>query len=172
MLCRPGGLGLFEFAQGFLLVGLETGDTAGLLEDLTSVLRAGTQHLVDTPLFHQGVGGGPDTGVHEQPGDVLQAAGGLVQEVLAFARAEDAAGDGDFIVVGAEGFLAIGEGDADFRHPEGLAGVGAVEDDIFHFAAAQGLGAGLAEYPSDGIGDIAFSAPVRSDDGSHAGLKG
>ena len=101
----------------------------------------------------------------------LQAAGRLVDEVLAFAGAEDAAGDGDLVELGAEDVLAVGEGDADLGHAQGLVGVGAVEDAVFHLRAAQRLGALLAENPADGVGDVALAAAVGADDGRHAGFE-
>ncbi len=80
------GLGVLELAEGFLLVGLELGDAAGFLENRAPVFGVGAQDLVDAALFHEGVGDGADAGVHEEALDVLQAAGGLVDEVLRLRR--------------------------------------------------------------------------------------
>ena len=50
--------------------------------------------------------------------DVAQAAGRLVQLVLARAVAENAPRDGDFVVGRAEFLLAIAEGQRDLGHAE------------------------------------------------------
>ena len=46
----------------------------------------------------------------------------------------------------------------------------AVEDDVFHLFAAEGFRALLAEYPGDGVGNIALAATVRADDRRDAGI--
>ncbi|OQB34958.1 MAG: hypothetical protein BWY09_02494 [Candidatus Hydrogenedentes bacterium ADurb.Bin179] len=162
---------MFELAGGLALVHLELGDAAGLLEDFAAVLRAGAEDLVDPPLLHEGIGGGPDAGVHEEALDILEPAGGFIEEILALAGAEDTAGDGDLVEFGAEDGFAIGEGDVDLGHAEGFADIGAVEDTIFHLGAAEGAGAGFAQHPADGVGDVAFATAVGPDDGGEAGLE-
>ena len=112
-----------------------------------------------------------DARVHEEALDVAEAAGRAVDEVLALAGAEDAAGYGDLVVLEAELLLAVGEGDGDLGHAEGLVVVGAGEDDVGHRAAAQGGGALLAEDPADGVRDVGLAAAVGADDGGDAGLE-
>jgi hypothetical protein len=56
------------------------------------------------------------------------------------------------------------------RHAQRLARFGAVEDHILHLLAPQSrLRALLAEHPEDGIHNVAFSGPVRPDDGGDTG---
>ena len=168
------GLGELELAEGFLLVLLELGNAGGFLEDGAAVLGLGREEGGDLSLLHDGVGGAADAGVHEEFVDVAEAAEGAVDAVFALAVAVDAAGDGDFVVVGLEGLLAAGEGHGDFGEVGGgallVAGgaFGAVEDDVGHFAAAEGLGGGLAEDPADGVHDVGLAAAVGADDAGDA----
>ena len=53
------------------------------------------------------------------------------------------------------------------RGPAGGAG----EDDVFHLAAPQRLRALLAQYPGDGVDDVGFARPVRTDHGGDARLE-
>jgi hypothetical protein len=100
--------------------------------------------------------------------DVLEPAGGFVEEVLGVAIAEDAAGDADLVPIDAELLLAIGEPQGDLSHAEGGAGIGAREDDVGHLAAAEGLRGLLAEDPAHGVEDVGFAAAIGADDGGDA----
>ena len=164
-------VGRLELAERLAAVGAEAGDAGRLLEDRAAVLGAGGEDRVDLALGHHGVGRRADARVHEEALDVAEAAGRAVDEVLALAGAEDAAGDGDLVVLEAELLLAVGEGDGDLGHAEGLVLVGAGEDDVGHRAAAQGGGALLAEDPADGVRDVGLAAAVGADDGGDAGLE-
>ena len=156
-------VGRLELAQRLAAVGAEAGDAGRLLEDRAAVLGAGGEDGVDLPLGHHGVGRRADARVHEEALDVAEAAGRAVDEVLALAGAEDAAGDGDLVELEAELLLAVGD--------EGLVVVGAGEDDVGHRAAAQGGGPLLAEDPADGVRDVGLAAAVGADDGGDAGLE-
>ena len=165
------GLGMVQLAQGFLLIGLILADPAGFLEHLAAVIGTRTENLVDAPLLHHTVGVGPQSGIHEQALDVLETALGLINEILALARTEDAAGHGDLVVLSAQHRLAIGEGEADFGHGQRFDLVGAVEDHIGHGAAAQRLGALLAQYPANRVRHVALAAAVGPDDRHHSRFK-
>jgi hypothetical protein len=165
------GVGLFELVERLLAVGLELGDAGGLLEDAAPVLGLGGEDHVDLALGHDRVAGGADARAHEQAVDVAQAAGRLVEEVVALAGAEDTAGDGDLVELRGQHALAVGEGDADFGEAQGLARVGAAEDHVLHLRAAQRRGTLLAEHPADGVGDVALAAAVGADDRHHAGFE-
>ncbi len=164
-------LGVLELAERLFLLAFEFGDARRLLEDGAAVLRAGREDLVDLPLLHDRVGGPADAGVHEELVDVAQAARVLVDLVLAGAVAEEAAGDGDFVELGAELVLAVAEGQRDLGHAERLAGVAPAENDVLHLAAPERLGRLLAEHPADRIEDVAFAAAVRPDDGGDARME-
>ena len=164
-------LGVLEFAEGLFLLRLVLRDAGGLFEDGATVLGTAVEQLRRATLLHDGVGAAPDTGVHEETVDVLQAAGGAVDEVLGLAVAEDAAGDADFIPLHAQLLFTLGEGHRDLGHIVGLTGIGAVENDIGHFTAAKGLGRLLAEHPADGVQNVRFTASVRTDDGGHPAVE-
>ena len=149
-------LGVLELAQRLLFLALVLRDAGGFLENRAAILRARREDRVDLALLHDRVGGAADAGVHEQAVDVAQAARRLVELVLARAVAENAAGDRDFVVGGAELLLAIAEGQRDLGHAERRARFGAGKDDVLHFAAAQGLGRLLAEHPADASRERCF----------------
>jgi hypothetical protein len=165
------GLGVLELAERLLFLALVFRDAGGFLEDGAAVLRARGKDEIDLALLHDGVGGAADAGVHEELVDVAQAAGRLVELVLAGAVAEDAARDGDLVVLDPEVLLAIAEGERDFGHAERGARVGAGEDDVLHFTAAERLGRLLAEDPADAVEDVAFATAVRPHDGGDAGVE-
>src|SRR5262249_51151636 len=156
-------------AERFCLLGLEPADAGGLLEDGPAFLGRGLQEDVDAALLDDAIGVGPGAGAEEQIFDVLEPAELVVDEVFAFARAVDAAGDLDLVGLGGESAAAVVEGHGNFGQAEAAAGRGAVEDDVGHLAAAQALGALLAEDPADGVDYIAFAAAVGPDDGRDPG---
>ena len=165
------GLGVLELAERLFFLALVLGDTGGLLENRAAVLGTRGENRVDLALLHDRVGGASDAGVHEHAVDVAQAAGGFVEFVFAGAVTEDAPGDGDFVVGGAEVLFAIAEGERDFGHAERGPRFGAGEDDVLHFAAAEGLGRLLAKDPADAVEDVAFAAAVGADDGGDSGME-
>ena len=81
-----------------LLLRLELGDARGLFEDQAAVLGFAGEDLGDVALRHDAVAGPAHAGAHEELLDVLEPAGGLVDEIFAATVPEDAAGDGDFVV--------------------------------------------------------------------------
>ena len=175
-------LGAFQLGFGQALLGLEPGDSGRFFDDRAPVLRLGTEDLPDTTLLDDGVAFRPEAGAHEQVLDVAQAGGAPVDEVFAFARAVEAARDGDLGVLGRvsafHGLELVGrvfvvdvgihQGHGDVGHAEGLAVARSGEDDVFHAGAAEALGGLLAEHPTDGIADVALAAAVRADDGGDA----
>ena len=96
--------------------------------------------------------------------DVLEADRLLVDEILALPVAEDAAAEGDFIVVRCEDPRAARERQGDFRHPERRAFVCAVENDVSHLSAAERFGRGLAKDPAHRIDDVRLAAAIRTHD--------
>src|ERR1019366_4581713 len=172
-------LGAFQFGFGEALPSLELGNSGGFFDDAAAVLRLGAEDLADAPLLDDGVAFGTESGADEQILDVAQAGAAAIDEVFAFAGAIEAAGDGDFGVLGrvaafhglqfVRGVFAIEVGihqrHGDVGHAEGFAVARAGEDDVFHAGAAEALGGLLAEDPADGIADVAFAAAVGADNG-------
>ena len=160
-----------QAADRLLALGQIFGDTAGLLEDPSALLRLGGEDHVDMPLLDDRVRPAPQAGAEKELLDILQATGGVVDQVFAFPGAIDAAGD-----------RQLGEGDrqhppvvvdrqADFRHRERGFGVGPVEDHVLQARRPHVAGIMFSQDPADRIDEIGFSRPVWPDDGGHAGLE-
>ena len=162
---------MLQFPDCLFLIGLELGDSTGFFENSSAVLRPGTENPIYASLLHQRIGRGSNAGVHEQALNVFETARCLIDEILAFSRPENTAGNGNLIVFGIENALALGECDAYFRHPQWFPGIGAVENAILHRGTAQGLGALFAYNPTYGVGNVAFSAPVGTHDTGHSRLE-
>ena len=69
---------------------LEPGDARGFLDHRAAVLRARAEQLPDAPLLNDGVGLRAEPGAHEDVLDVAQPRHAAVDQVLAFAGAEQA----------------------------------------------------------------------------------
>ena len=172
--------GPLDLALGRHLAAAVEGRAGRLLDEEAQLVRLGADDLADAALLDDRVGLGADAGPEEQFGDVAQAAGPFVDEVLGLAGTVEAAGDlqfrdlpqgphhlalllGQFGGGGVDALLVV-EDDGDFGHTQrpvvGIAG----EDHVFHAAAAQVAGALLAEDPAQGVDDVRLAAAVRADD--------
>ena len=98
-------LGVFQTSFGQPLARLVLGDAGGLFDDGAAVSRLAAEDLPDAALLDDGVGLGAQAGAHEDVLNVAQAAELAVQQVFAFAGAEQAAGDLD--LSGLEGALEL-----------------------------------------------------------------
>ncbi len=160
--------GRVELALRLVPLLLVPGDARRLLDEDPTLVGLGGEDVVQLVLVHHRVGArvGPRAG--EEVEDVAQARQVAVQEVLALARAVEAAAHGHLGPRHAERAV-VREHELDLAEPHGLAGRRAVEDQILHPLAAERLGALLAERPADGFGDVALAAAVRADDARDAG---
>ena len=112
---------------------------------------------------------------HEELGDILEAAGNTIKQVLRVARAINPAGDRDFAQAGIRfgkdrpvlGFKK----QADLSHSSGGIGIVAGIDQIFGAFAAQTGRSLLAEHPADRVNDIRLATSVGSHHGGYPGLK-
>ena len=103
--------------------------------------------------------------------DVLEAAGGAVDEVFRFSVTENPPRDADLIPFHSQFLLTLGEGHGDLGHVVRGAGVGAAENDIGHFATTESFGRLLAEHPADSVQDIRLAATIRTDNRGHTPVK-
>ena len=158
-------LGAFELALRQTPPRLVLVDAGGLLDELAPFQGAAVHHRFHHALFDDGVGVGAHARVQQEVRDVLEAARHLVDLVLARARAEIAARDGDLAVFDGQHLLAVVDRQRHLGHAEGLAGGRAVEDDVFHPVAPQRSRAVLPQRPANGIDDIGLAAAVRTDHG-------
>ena len=162
-------LGALEFAQGLALLLLEAGNARGLLEHQATVVRLARQDLGDIALGHDRVTRLAHARAGEELLDVTQAAGSLVEEILAATVAVHAASQGHLIefhrntrrpqrirIHAAQSQRHLGQSQ---RPPR----IGAIEDHVGHFPAAQRLGRLFAQHPSYGIRHVGFATAIGAD---------
>ena len=162
----------FEFIPRRSAAGLVLGDPRGLLQNAPSVLCLLADDFIDHPLFHHRVGARSEPGVHEQILDVEEAAGDLVQEVVAVAGSEQPARDGYLRILDGEVVGGIVDGDRHLGHALLLALTGAGEYHFLHALAPHGTSPLFAEDPTDRLHYIGLAAAVWADDDGDAGTKG
>ena len=160
-----------ELALDLALLRLELHDARRLFKDGAAVLGLGVHDLLDLALPDDGIALLADADAVQKGDDVFQAAGLLVEKVLALARAVQPPRHGDFLVVDVEHPRSVVKDERHLAVGEGAAGFGAVEDDVLHTRAAQRLGRLFAEHPADGVGDVALAAAVRADDAGDTVVK-
>ena len=173
---------------------LVLGDSGGFLNQLPPVGGTRAQDEANLSLLDNRVGLGPQAGVHEQIVNVAEAACLAVDQVLALARPVQASRQlddppdvdeririviGGLPIPGRRAMTVRPFGDRcdfselqpHFRRAGRLAGVAAAENHVFHAIAAQALGALLAQYPRDRVGDVALAAAIGPDDGGDAAVE-
>ena len=146
-------------------------DAGGLFDHGPPVLGTGVQDAVELALADDDVLLTADAGVREQLLDVEEPARLAVDGVLAVARAEQRAGDGDLGQAAGKPPGAVVDGE---RHlgPAELRTVGrSREDDVFHLRRAHGARPLGAEHPRHGVDDVGLAAAVRADHDGDAGLQ-
>ena len=157
-------LGALQLVQRLFLLGLVLRDAGRLVEDHPALQRPRVDDGVDLALLQHAVAVRPHAGVHAQAGDVLQAALGVVQQVLALAGAEEAARDAHLVEIDRQVALRVVENQVHPCHAGGLQAAGAVEDHVAHARPAHALGALLAQDPADRVEDVRLAAPVGAND--------
>ena len=146
-------------------------DVGDVFEDDAALVGALQDQLVDRALADDGVAVRAQAGVQQQLGDVLEPDSGAVEQVLAFARAVQAARDADLVVLDRQTGVGVVEDQRHLGHTQGLRGGRAGEDDLFGLAGAHSLGGLFAEDPQQGVGDVGLAAAVGADDDDDAGLE-
>ena len=164
-------LGAGKLLVRFLLARPELDDTGRFLKDLAAVLSLAGQDLVNTALADNGIALLADTGIAEQVHNVLQAAGGTVQEIFTFPASIDPAGHQDLRVIQGKAFIFIVKDQGNLTVAQGLPALGTAENNVLHAGAAQNFGALFPEHPAYRVGNIAFSGSVRSHDRGDAFLE-
>ena len=154
-----------QLALGLLLAVAVAGNARRLLKDLTSVGALDRQDGVHLALTDDGVALPAKTGVHEQFVHVLQAAGGLIDEIFALAGTVVAPGHHDLGLRPVKDMVGVIQDQRDLGIAHLLALQSAAEDHVLHFAAPERLGGLLTHDPQDCVRNIRFSASIRADDG-------
>ena len=160
-----------QLPQRFFLLSLKLRDARCLFKDRPTILRFRTQEHVDLPLRHDRVRSTSNACARKEIMYILETAHGAVHAILPVPIPENATADGHFIVVHAQGPLAVRKCQHDFRHAHCLALVSAIKNDVRHFGAAQGLCRSLPQHPADRIDDVGLAATVRAHDACHALVK-
>ena len=146
-------------------------DARRLLEQLAPIVGTIGEQRVDHLALDHDAGAGAEPRATQQVGDVAQAAGRAVEEVVAVARAREPARDHDFLERDGEDPLVVREVQRDFGHVHRTPRRRALEDHLVHLRAAHEARALLAEHPAHGVGHVRLAASVRTDDRRHARLE-
>ena len=163
------GVGVGEAPLDVLLARFEHDDARRLFENGAAVFGLGVHDLLDFALADDGIPLFAKTDGVQAVDDVFHAAGLLVDGVLAFAAAEQAARERHFVVFEIlEHTRGVIERERDLAERLALALLRAAENDVLHIGAAHGLGRLFAEHPADGIGHVALAAAVGPDDAGDA----
>ena len=165
-------LGLGQLALRFGFAVAELGDAGGFLEDLPPLGAFGAHDLRNFPLLDDRIAIPSQAGIHKGLVDILEPDGVIVDAVFAFSAAVQPPGDDHLIGIDIDAAVGIIDKKAHPCKAGRLSGSRPAEDHILHLGAAQALHRLLAEYPLDGVADIAFSAAVRPDDHGDPVIKG
>ena len=160
-----------EPTEGGVPVHLVRHGSCRLLEEGPPVGRFCVEEGCDGPLLDQGVGFPAEPGVEEEAGDIFEATGILIEEILALARAIEPAGDGHFVVGDCKSALNIRQGEGDFSHADRFPLGVACEDEVFHPVPAQRLRALFPQHPQHRIDDVALATTIRPYEGCHPWLE-
>ena len=161
----------FQALERALTTALVLGDARCFLDEGAALLGLAGKDGVELALTDDGVRLLAQTRVVQDVGDVEQAGGGTVDEVLALARAVHAAGDHDLLEVDGQHVIGVVERQINLGHAHRLARRGARKDHVLHRGAAQLLGALLAQDPADGVADIGLARAVGAHDNRESRLE-
>src|SRR6185437_14162523 len=92
-------LGALQAQLGEALLVFESGNAGGLFDDGAAVVRLGAEQLANALLADDGVALGTEAGAHEDVLNVAQPAELAVQQIFAFAGAEETPGDDNFALL-------------------------------------------------------------------------
>ena len=152
-------------------------DSRRLLENQAPIIGLARQNLGDVPLRHDAVAGAPDSRPHEKLLDIFQPARSLVEEIFAPTIAKHPPGNRHFAIFDFHPrgdqmlFVHPANRQRHLSHAERPAAIGAVEDDIGHFATAQSFGRLFAQYPSNRVRNVGFTAAIGTHNRGDARLE-
>ena len=149
-------------------------DTRGVLKDRAALVALSRNYLGDTSLTDYRITVAADTGVHKEFVNIFKTHGTAVYEVFAVAGTIVAARDRHFVVRAVKTVIFVGvvKRDRHLGKAHLTAALGTDEDNVLHLRSADALGRYFAEHPAHSVGDIRFSASVRTDDDGRAALEG
>ena len=156
------GLRVRELLHRLALAIAELRDARRLLEEGAAVLRTAVEDILHAVLADDAHAVVADARVGKELVDILEAAAGAVDEVLALPAAVEPARHRHFAEVHGQRAVVV-EDQRDLRDVEWPPLRRAREDDVLRARAAQVADVLLAEHPAHGIRDIALAAAVRAD---------
>ena len=157
-----------EAQLGFMLALAIAAGAGGLFEDGPALLGVGGQDGVDAALLQDRVTPAAQTRVEQHVLDVLQAAAGAVEQVLALTVLVQTPRDSDFRAAAFQLLLLVVEHQGHLGHLQGRAAGRALEDHVGHARTPHGGRAGFAEHPAHGVHHVGLAAAVRTDDAGQA----
>ena len=160
---REIALGLGQLLLGLAPATLVAADAGDLLEQRSTFLGSEGQGLVHHALADEQEGIVGEVGRVEQLDQVAQADPLLVEEVVVLTGAVQATAELEDAVLDREQAIGVVEHEGHVRHAQGGPPVRTCEDHVFALTAAQ-RPALLAEGPAQGVGKVALSGAVGTDD--------
>ena len=156
------GLCVRELLHRLALAVAELRDARRLLEEGAAVLRTAVEDVLHAVLADDAHAVVADARVGKELVDILEAAAGAVDEVLALPAAVEPARHRHLAEVHGQRAVVV-ENQRDLRDVQRTPLRRAREDDVLRARAAQVADVLLAEHPAHGIRDIALAAAVRAD---------
>ncbi len=135
-------------------------DTGGLFHKRAAILRLHGEHGVDLALPDDGVGITSHAGIEKQLVDIAQAAGNLVDQIVALAGSVEAARDRDLVEIERERARLVVESERGLGKAERAPAMGAREDHVLGGETAQRAHALLAQDPLDRVCNVTLAAAV------------
>ncbi len=157
------GLGRGQAALGLLLAPPELQHARRLFDDGPAFLGPGLEHGLELALAHDHVLGSTHARVAQQLLDVEEAAGDLVDGILAGPVAEQGAADGHLGEVDRQHARGVVDGQAHLGPAQRRPAGGAGEDDVVHLRRPQGARALGTEHPGHGVDHVGLAAAVGAD---------
>ena len=146
-------------------------DTGSLFEDFSTVFRLCGKYIVNTALTDDGITVFTEARIHEKLQDILHAAVYMVDLVFTLSGSIKTSGDLYFVILDREDPVGVIERHGDFRKTHGPSGLCTVKDHVLHLRTTERFDALFAQHPADRIRNVALTASVRTDNGSHSLVK-
>ena len=155
---------LTQFAQSFLLPRAVLRDARRLLEEHTALLGTTVQDVIQSILSDDAHAIVPDSRIRKELIDVLDTAARIIQIDFAVAVSIKTTLHDDLIVVDGQFLIRIVKDQHNLGNTECTSGGRARKNNVLRAQPAQHTNILLAQNPANGVRNIAFAAPIRSND--------
>ena len=146
-------------------------DARRLLKQFASIVGTVREQRIDHAALDHDARIGTESGAAHEILNVAQATRRAVEQVLALTRTQQATRQHHFLERHRQFAVVVLEVQRHFRHVHGLACGRPVEDHVFHLRAAHRPRPLFTQHPAHGVRDVGLSAPIGTDDSSHAAFK-